>query len=303
MSIPHGGMWRGSSGMTLHEPVAGPVQLTNLRKGDVEGRGGRRCRRPPVRQATRDSACVAGNPSLTFRPVHETSFRDVPVLVLARSRLPPSPPVTFRPRRSLGTVSSVGIGRRREIEPALVAPGRAEPTAGDRDDLAVRVVAGRIGHDGTRCCGIARDVTVEIRQRPAEATGTRAHGEACPGRVDDRVRGGAGRGGDPDDRTALAGVRVRLGDPAREPAPVTTEGVEGERGRSTGTGLWGDPGQAVGEIIGIGRGPDRRGGGAGGTGGLGTRVAGAIECRDGVRVGVTSRVAARHVPVNRGGPG
>ena len=66
---------------------------------------------------------------------------------------------------------------------------------------------------------------------------------------------------------------------------MPTEGVEGERGRGTGTGLWGDPGQAVGEIIGIRGGPDRGGGGAGGTRGLGTRVAGAIERRDGVRVG------------------
>ena len=68
---------------------------------------------------------------------------------------------------------------------------------------------------------------------------------------------------------------------------MTTEGVEAQGGRGTGTRLWGDPGQAVGEIIGIRGGPDRRGrgGGAGGTGGLGTRVAGPIERGDRVRVG------------------
>ena len=66
---------------------------------------------------------------------------------------------------------------------------------------------------------------------------------------------------------------------------MSTEGVEGERGRGTGTGLWGDPGQAVGEVIPIRRGPDRGGGGAGGTRALGTRVTGPIECGNGVRVG------------------
>ncbi len=177
------------------------------------------------------------------------------------------------------------FGTGREIEPALVGPGGGETTAGDRDDLAVRVIAGGIGHDGTGCCGIAGDVTVEIRQRPAEATATRAHRETCPGRIDDRARGGAGAGADPDDGTARTGVRVGLGDPARDSGPVATQGVEGQGGRGTRTGLWGDPGQAVGEIIGIGRRPDGGGRGAGGTGALGTRVAGAIERGDGVRVG------------------
>ena len=66
---------------------------------------------------------------------------------------------------------------------------------------------------------------------------------------------------------------------------MTTEGVEGQGGRGTRTGLWGDPGQAVGRVIPIRRGPDRCGRGAGGTRALGTRVAGSIERDDRVRMG------------------
>ena len=65
---------------------------------------------------------------------------------------------------------------------------------------------------------------------------------------------------------------------------MTTEGVEAQGGRGTGTRLWGDPGQAVGEIISIRGGPDRRGRGAGGTGGLGTEQSDSVEYAKSPRV-------------------
>ena len=145
-----------------------------------------------------------------------------------------------------------GIG---ELEPTLVAPGGWEPTADAGADLAIGVVADRVGDDTTGGRDRARRITMEIGERPAEATGGGADREPGPGRVDRGVRPGPARWGIADDDGALPGIRVRVGAAGGGLRQMATQGVEGER--RGGPGCRGDADEAVGEVVGLRVGLDR----------------------------------------------